>query len=306
DDTAWRISFFGDEIESIVEFDPSTGKAGTKSGNVRVYANSHYVTPGPTMKQAAEAIRFESSERSKESTEEGRSSEVQRSEQRTNFDLEMIAATGSCAGIENYSRFSTGRSPGEPPPTSFEYSPDNCSSFIDESHQTVPQVGAMARGDHRRKSTSAEYGFRSPSCIDNRPSRFNEWDAMRPQTIAVSATPGSWEMEQAGGVFAEQVIRPTGSIDPPVSIRPVEDQVQDCINECRETAAKGYRTLVTTSTKRMAEQLTDYLTENGVKVRYSHSDIDTVERVEISRDLRSGTFDVSVGINSSRKGSDIP
>ncbi|ODU81466.1 excinuclease ABC subunit UvrB [Novosphingobium sp. SCN 63-17] len=306
DDTAWRISFFGDEIESIVEFDPLTGKAGTKLGNVRVYANSHYVTPGPTMKQAAEAIRFELSERLKELTAEGRLLEAQRLEQRTNFDLEMIAATGSCAGIENYSRFLTGRLPGEPPPTLFEYLPDNCLLFIDESHQTVPQVGAMARGDHRRKLTLAEYGFRLPSCIDNRPLRFNEWDAMRPQTIAVSATPGSWEMEQAGGVFAEQVIRPTGLIDPPVLIRPVEDQVQDCINECRETAARGYRTLVTTLTKRMAEDLTEFMHEAGLKVRYMHSDVETLERIELIRDLRLGVYDVLVGINLLREGLDIP
>ena len=306
DDTAWRISFFGDEIESIVEFDPLTGKAGTKLGNVRVYANSHYVTPGPTMKQAAEAIRFELSERLKELTGEGRLLEAQRLEQRTNFDLEMIAATGSCAGIENYSRFLTGRLPGEPPPTLFEYLPDNCLLFIDESHQTVPQVGAMARGDHRRKLTLAEYGFRLPSCIDNRPLRFNEWDAMRPQTIAVSATPGSWEMEQAGGVFAEQVIRPTGLIDPPVLIRPVEDQVQDCINECRETAARGYRTLVTTLTKRMAEDLTEFMHEAGLKVRYMHSDVETLERIELIRDLRLGVYDVLVGINLLREGLDIP
>lgn len=306
DDTAWRISFFGDEIEAIVEFDPLTGKAGTKLGNVRVYANSHYVTPGPTMKQAAEAIRFELSERLKELTAEGRLLEAQRLEQRTNFDLEMIAATGSCAGIENYSRFLTGRLPGEPPPTLFEYLPDNCLLFIDESHQTVPQVGAMARGDHRRKLTLAEYGFRLPSCIDNRPLRFNEWDAMRPQTIAVSATPGSWEMEQAGGVFAEQVIRPTGLIDPPVLIRPVEDQVQDCINECRETAANGYRTLVTTLTKRMAEDLTEFMHEAGLKVRYMHSDVETLERIELIRDLRLGVYDVLVGINLLREGLDIP
>ena len=306
DDTAWRISFFGDEIESIVEFDPLTGKAGTKLGNVRVYANSHYVTPGPTMKQAAEAIRFELSERLKELTAEGRLLEAQRLEQRTNFDLEMIAATGSCAGIENYSRFLTGRLPGEPPPTLFEYLPDNCLLLIDESHQTVPQVGAMARGDHRRKLTLAEYGFRLPSCIDNRPLRFNEWDAMRPQTIAVSATPGSWEMEQAGGVFAEQVIRPTGLIDPPVLIRPVEDQVQDCINECRETAARGYRTLVTTLTKRMAEDLTEFMHEAGLKVRYMHSDVETLERIELIRDLRLGVYDVLVGINLLREGLDIP
>jgi len=306
EDMAWRISFFGDEIEAIAEFDPLTGKAGTSLDKVRVYANSHYVTPGPTLKQAAEAIKHELAERLKELTAEGRLLEAQRLEQRTHFDLEMIAATGSCAGIENYSRFLTGRLPGEPPPTLFEYLPDNALLFVDESHQTVPQVGAMARGDHRRKITLAEYGFRLPSCIDNRPLRFNEWDAMRPQTIAVSATPGPWEMEQAGGVFAEQVIRPTGLIDPPVTIRPVEDQVQDCINECRLTAAKGYRTLVTTLTKRMAEDLTEFMHEAGLKVRYMHSDVETLERIELIRDLRLGVYDVLVGINLLREGLDIP
>ena len=306
EDTAWRISFFGDDIEEIVEFDPLTGKPGTKLDKVRVYANSHYVTPGPTMKQAAEAIKFELAERLKELEAEGKLLEHQRLEQRTNFDLEMIAATGSCNGIENYSRFLTGRLPGEPPPTLFEYLPENALLFVDESHQTVPQIGAMARGDHRRKIKLAEYGFRLPSCIDNRPLRFNEWDAMRPQTFAVSATPGSWEMEQTGGVFAEQVIRPTGLIDPPVEIRPVEDQVQDCIEECKATAAKGYRTLVTTLTKRMAEDLTEFMHEAGVKVRYMHSDVETLERIELIRDLRLGVYDVLVGINLLREGLDIP
>jgi excinuclease ABC subunit B len=306
EDVAWRISFFGDEIEEISEFDPLTGKKGASLDKIRVYANSHYVTPGPTMRQASEAIRFELTERLKELETEGRLLEAQRLEQRTNFDLEMIAATGSCNGIENYSRFLTGRLPGEPPPTLFEYLPDNALLFVDESHQTVPQIGAMARGDHRRKITLAEYGFRLPSCIDNRPLRFNEWDAMRPQTFAVSATPGSWEMEQTGGVFAEQVIRPTGLIDPPVTIRPVEDQVQDCINECKETAAKGYRTLVTTLTKRMAEDLTEFMHEAGVRVRYMHSDVETLERIELIRDLRMGVYDVLVGINLLREGLDIP
>ena len=306
EDMAWRISFFGDEIEEISEFDPLTGKKGASLDKVRVYANSHYVTPGPTMKQASEAIKFELQERLKELHEEGRLLEAQRLEQRTNFDLEMIAATGSCAGIENYSRFLTGRLPGEPPPTLFEYLPENALLFVDESHQTVPQIGAMARGDHRRKLTLAEYGFRLPSCIDNRPLRFNEWDAMRPQTVCVSATPGGWELEQTGGVFAEQVIRPTGLIDPPVEIRPVEDQVQDCINECLETAKKGYRTLVTTLTKRMAEDLTEFMHEAGVKVRYMHSDVETLERIELIRDLRLGVYDVLVGINLLREGLDIP
>ncbi len=306
EDMAWRVSFFGDEIEAISEFDPLTGTKGAALEKVRVYANSHYVTPGPTMKQAAAAIKFELEERLKELEAEGKLLERQRLEQRTNFDLEMIAATGSCAGIENYSRFLTGRLPGEPPPTLFEYLPENALLFVDESHQTVPQIGAMARGDHRRKLTLAEYGFRLPSCIDNRPLRFNEWDAMRPQTFAVSATPGHWEMDQTGGVFAEQVIRPTGLIDPPVEIRPVEDQVQDCITECKATAAKGYRTLVTTLTKRMAEDLTEFMHEAGVRVRYMHSDVETLERIELIRDLRLGVYDVLVGINLLREGLDIP
>jgi excinuclease ABC subunit B len=306
EDTAWRISFFGDEVESISEFDPLTGKTGAQLGNVRVYANSHYVTPGPTMKQAAEAIKFELEHRLAELEAEGKLLERQRLEQRTHFDLEMIAATGSCAGIENYSRFLTGRLPGEPPPTLFEYLPDNALLFVDESHQTVGQLNAMARGDHRRKMTLAEYGFRLPSCIDNRPLRFNEWEAMRPQTVFVSATPGNWEMEQAGGVFAEQVIRPTGLIDPPVEIKPVEDQVQDCINECRKTAEAGYRTLVTTLTKRMAEDLTEFMHEAGLRVRYMHSDVETLERIELIRDLRLGVYDVLVGINLLREGLDIP
>lgn len=306
EDMAWRVSFFGDEIEEISEFDPLTGTKGASLSSVRVYANSHYVTPGPTMKQAMQAIRFELEERLKELHAEGRLLEAQRLEQRTNFDLEMIAATGSCAGIENYSRFLTGRLPGEPPPTLFEYLPENALLFVDESHQTVPQIGAMARGDHRRKITLAEYGFRLPSCIDNRPLRFNEWDAMRPQTFAVSATPGPWEMEQTGGVFAEQVIRPTGLIDPPVEIRPVEDQVQDCIEECRKTAKLGYRTLVTTLTKRMAEDLTEFMHEAGIRVRYMHSDVETLERIELIRDLRLGVYDVLVGINLLREGLDIP
>lgn len=306
EDTAWRISFFGNEIEDIVEFDPLTGKKVASLDYVKVFPNSHHVTPGPTLKQAMEAIRFEMTERLKELVEEGKLLEAQRLEQRTNFDLEMIAATGSCAGIENYSRFLTGRLPGEPPPTLFEYLPENAMLFVDESHQTVPQIGAMARGDHRRKITLAEYGFRLPSCIDNRPLRFNEWDAMRPQTVSVSATPGPWEMEQTGGVFSEQVIRPTGLIDPPVEIKPVEDQVDDLINECRKVAAHGYRTLVTTLTKRMAEDLTEFMHEAGIKVRYMHSDVETLERIELIRDLRLGVYDVLIGINLLREGLDIP
>jgi len=306
EDTAWRVSFFGDDIEQIVEFDPLTGKKVASLDHVRIYANSHYVTPGPTLKQAMEAIKFELQERLKELVAEGKLLEAQRLEQRTNFDLEMIAATGACAGIENYSRFLTGRLPGEPPPTLFEYLPENALLFVDESHVTIGQVNGMARGDHRRKLTLAEYGFRLPSCIDNRPLRFNEWDAMRPQTTYVTATPGHWEMEQTGGVFAEQVIRPTGLIDPPVEIRPTEDQVQDCITECRKTAAAGYRTLVTTLTKRMAEDLTEFMHEAGLKVRYMHSDVETLERIELIRDLRLGVYDVLVGINLLREGLDIP
>jgi excinuclease ABC subunit B len=306
EDSAWRIAFFGDEIEQITEFDPLTGKTSANLKEVRVYANSHYVTPGPTLKQATEAIKFELSERLKELQIEGKLLEAQRLEQRTNFDLEMIAATGSCAGIENYSRFLTGRLPGEPPPTLFEYLPENALLFVDESHQTVPQVGGMARGDHRRKITLAEYGFRLPSCIDNRPLRFNEWDAMRPQSVFVSATPGSWEMERTGGVFSEQVIRPTGLIDPPVEVRPIESQVDDLVHEARLTAQKGYRSLVTTLTKRMAEDLTEYLHEAGMKVRYMHSDVETLERIELIRDLRLGVYDVLVGINLLREGLDIP
>ncbi|RZL81666.1 MAG: excinuclease ABC subunit UvrB, partial [Sphingomonas sp.] len=306
EDSAWRVTFFGDDIEEITEFDPLTGSKVASLDYVRVFANSHYVTPGPTLKQAGEAIKHELAERLKELMIEGKLLEAQRLEQRTNFDLEMIAATGSCAGIENYSRFLTGRLPGEPPPTLFEYLPENALLFVDESHQTIGQINGMSRGDHRRKITLAEYGFRLPSAIDNRPLRFNEWDAMRPQTAYVSATPGDWEMEQTGGVFTEQVIRPTGLIDPPVEIKPVEEQVQDLIVECRKTAEAGYRTLVTTLTKRMAEDLTEYMHEAGLKVRYMHSDVETLERIELIRDLRLGVYDVLIGINLLREGLDIP
>ncbi len=306
EDSAWRIVFFGDEIETITEFDPLTGQKVADLISIKVYANSHYVTPGPTLKQASEAIKHELTERLKEMHIEGKLLEAQRLEQRTNFDLEMIAATGSCAGIENYSRFLTGRLPGEPPPTLFEYLPENALLFVDESHVTVPQIGGMSRGDHRRKLTLAEYGFRLPSCIDNRPLRFEEWEAMRPQTVFVSATPGKWEMEATGGVFVEQVIRPTGLIDPPIEIKPVEDQVEDCISEARKVAANGYRTLVTTLTKRMAEDLTEFMHEAGLRVRYMHSDVETLERIELIRDLRLGVYDVLVGINLLREGLDIP
>ncbi|MDW6022337.1 excinuclease ABC subunit UvrB [Mesorhizobium sp. BAC0120] len=306
EDRAWRISMFGDEIEAITEFDPLTGKKTGELKSVKIYANSHYVTPRPTLNQAIKSIREELKFRLEELERAGRLLEAQRLEQRTRFDLEMLEATGSCAGIENYSRYLTGRKPGEPPPTLFEYIPDNALIFIDESHVTVPQIGGMYRGDFRRKATLAEYGFRLPSCMDNRPLRFEEWDAMRPLTVAVSATPGGWELDQSGGVFAEQVIRPTGLIDPPVEVRPAKTQVDDVLGEIRDTTRKGYRTLVTVLTKRMAEDLTEYLHEQGIRVRYMHSDIDTLERIEIIRDLRLGAFDCLVGINLLREGLDIP
>ena len=306
EDRAWRISLFGDEIEAITEFDPLTGRKTGELKSVKIYANSHYVTPRPTLNQAIKSIREELKFRLVELEKAGRLLEAQRLEQRARFDLEMLEATGSCAGIENYSRYLTGRQPGDPPPTLFEYIPDNALIFIDESHVTVPQIGGMYRGDFRRKATLAEYGFRLPSCMDNRPLRFEEWDAMRPLSVAVSATPGGWEMEQAGGVFAEQVIRPTGLIDPPVEVRPAKTQVDDVVGEIRETVRAGYRTLVTVLTKRMAEDLTEYLHEQGIRVRYMHSDIDTLERIEILRDLRLGAFDVLVGINLLREGLDIP
>jgi excinuclease ABC subunit B len=306
EDRAWRISLFGDEVESIVEFDPLTGQKSSELKFVKIYANSHYVTPRPTLQQATRSIKAELHQRLEELNRMGRLLEAQRLEQRTQFDLEMIEATGVCSGIENYSRYLTGRRPGEPPPTLFEYLPDNAIVFTDESHVTIPQIGGMYRGDFRRKATLAEYGFRLPSCMDNRPLRFEEWEAMRPQTVHVSATPGPWEMEQAAGVFVEQVIRPTGLIDPPVEVRPARSQVDDALGEIRETAQKGFRTLVTVLTKRMAEDLTEYLHENKVRVRYMHSDIDTIERIEIIRDLRLGAFDVLVGINLLREGLDIP
>jgi excinuclease ABC subunit B len=306
EDRAWRIGLFGDEIESIVEFDPLTGVKTQDLEFVKVYANSHYVTPRPTLLQSIEGMKLELKVRLDQLHAQGRLLEAQRLEQRTLFDLEMLEATGSCAGIENYSRYLTGRRPGEPPPTLFEYLPDNALVFTDESHVTIPQIGGMYRGDYRRKATLAEYGFRLPSCMDNRPLRFEEWEAMRPQTVHVSATPGHWEMEQTEGAFIEQVIRPTGLIDPPVEIRPARSQVDDLLSEVKEVARRGYRTLVTVLTKRMAEDLTEYLHENGVRVRYMHSDIDTIERIEIIRDLRLGAFDALVGINLLREGLDIP
>jgi excinuclease ABC subunit B len=306
EDRAWRISLFGDEIEAIHEFDPLTGARTAELAQVKLYASSHYVTPKPTLEQAVRSIKQDLLIRLEEFNAAGRILEAQRLEQRTSFDIEMMMATGSCAGIENYSRYLTGRRPGEPPPTLFEYLPDNALVFADESHVTIPQLGGMFRGDFNRKATLSEFGFRLPSCIDNRPLRFEEWDAMRPQTVYVSATPGPWELGRTGGVFTEQVIRPTGLIDPPIIIRPVKDQVDDLIAECRDVAAAGYRALVTVLTKRMAEDLTEYMHEQGIRVRYMHSDIETLERIEIMRDLRLGAFDVLVGINLLREGLDIP
>src|SRR6201746_1115318 len=306
EDRAWRVTLFGDDIEAIHEFDPLTGEKNAELREITVYANSHYVTPRPTLTQAVRDIKVELKERLAELNAQGKLLEMQRLEQGTTFDIEMMETTGSCAGIENYSRYLTGREPGDPPPTLFEYIPDNALVFIDESHVTIPQIGGMYRGDFRRKATLAEYGFRLPSCMDNRPLRFEEWDAMRPQTVGVSATPGPWEINEAGGVFAEQVIRPTGLIDPPVEVRPARTQVDDLVGEVRETARQGFRSLVTVLTKRMAEDLTEYLHEQGIRVRYMHSDIDTIERIEIIRDLRLGAFDALVGINLLREGLEIP
>lgn len=306
DDRAWRFSFFGEELESIAEFDPLTGERMADLQKVRIYANSHYVTPRPTMQQAVKGIKAELRQTLDRMIADGRLLEAQRLEQRTNHDIEMLEATGVCNGIENYSRYLTGRGPGEPPPTLFEYIPDNAIVFADESHVSVPQLGGMYRGDYRRKFTLAEHGFRLPSCMDNRPLKFEEWDAMRPQSVFVSATPSAWELEQSGGVFTEQVIRPTGLVDPPVEIRPVETQVDDLLDEVRKVALAGGRVLCTTLTKRMAEDLTEYMHEQGIRVRYMHSDIDTIERIEILRDLRLGAFDVLIGINLLREGLDIP
>ncbi|WP_017931011.1 excinuclease ABC subunit UvrB [Robiginitomaculum antarcticum] len=310
DDRAWRIDFFGDEVDTLVEFDPLTGRTQDDLKSVRIYANSHYVTPRPTIHQAIKSIKKELDLRLKQYESEGRLLEAQRIAQRTEFDLEMMAAQGFCSGIENYSRYLTGRAPGEPPPTLFEYLPENAIIFTDESHVSVPQIGAMSKGDRSRKFTLTEHGFRLPSAMDNRPLTFGEWDAMRPQSVHVSATPSNWEMERTGGVFVEQVIRPTGLIDPPVEIRPVAkdgaSQVDDVIDEVRKTTAAGYRSLVTTLTKKMSEDLTEYMHDQGIKVRYMHSDVDTLERIELIRDLRMGVFDVMIGINLLREGLDIP
>ena len=306
EDRAWRVSLFGDEVEIIAEFDPLTGEVTGRMESATIYANSHYVTPRPTLTQAVADIKVELKQRLDQFVAEGKLLEAERLQQRTTFDVEMIETTGSCKSIENYSRYLSGRKPGEPPPTLFEYLPENALLIVDESHVTVPQLGGMARGDAARKGILAEYGFRLPSCMDNRPLRFEEWERFRPQTFFVSATPGPWEMERTGGAFAEQVIRPTGLIDPVCEVRPVERQVDDLLAECRTVVGRGGRILVTTLTKRMAEDLTEYLTENGVKVRYLHSDVDTLERIEIIRDLRLGVFDVLVGINLLREGLDIP
>jgi excinuclease ABC subunit B len=304
--TAWRLVMFGDEIEQIVEIDPLTGEKGQSFEAVKLYANSHYVTPKPTLAQAAEGIKVELKQQCAAFIEQGKLLEEQRLRERTTFDLEMIAATGACAGIENYSRYLTGRGPGQPPPNLFEYLPSNAMLFVDESHVMVPQIQGMYKGDYARKSTLATYGFRLPSCVDNRPLKFEEWDAMRPDTVFVSATPGPWELERTKGVFTEQVVRPTGLMDPPVIIRPTEKQVDDLLHEVREVVSKGLRVLVTTLTKKMAEALTEYMTEAGVKVRYIHSDVETLERIEIIRDLRLGVYDVLIGINLLREGLDIP
>ena len=306
EDRAWRISLFGDEIEAIFEIDPLTGEKTRTLDSITVFANSHYVTPRPTLQQACKQIKEELKVRLAEFTQQNKLLEAQRIEQRTQFDVEMIEATGVCAGIENYSRYLSGRGPGEPPPTLFEYLPDNALLIIDESHVTVPQLGAMYKGDFARKSTLSEYGFRLPSCMDNRPLKFEEWEGFRPQTIFVSATPGPWEMQRTGGVFAEQVVRPTGLIDPECIVRPTTNQVDDIIAESREMAARGNRVLITTLTKKMAEALSEYMYEGGMRVRYLHSDIDTLERIEIMRDLRLGVCDVLIGINLLREGLDIP
>ncbi|MCR6629031.1 MAG: excinuclease ABC subunit UvrB [Magnetospirillum sp.] len=306
EDRAWKLSFFGDELESIAEFDPLTGEKTVGLTEVVVYPSSHYVTPRPTITQAIKGIKEEMKETVARFQKEGKLLEAQRIEQRTTFDLEMLETTGHCKSIENYSRYLTGRRPGDPPPTLFEYLPPDALCIVDESHVTVPQIGGMYRGDYNRKSCLADFGFRLPSCIDNRPLKFEEWDAMRPQTVLVSATPGPWDLERTGGVFTEQVIRPTGLVDPICIVRPVERQVDDLLHEVREVSRKGLRTLVTVLTKRMAEDLTEYMHDHGVRVRYLHSDIDTLERIEIIRDLRLGAFDVLVGINLLREGLDIP
>jgi len=306
EDRAWKLSFFGDELESIYEVDSLTGEKNADLEQITIYPNSHYVTPRPTLLQAIPQIKAEMKAQIETFRAEGKLLEAQRIEERTTFDLEMMESTGHCSGIENYSRYLTGRAPGAPPPTLFEYLPEDAIMVADESHVSVPQIGGMYKGDFNRKSTLANFGFRLPSCIDNRPLKFEEWDAMRPQTIFVSATPAPWELERTGGVFTEQVVRPTGLIDPECIIRPVASQVDDLLGECKAAAAKAQRVLVTVLTKKMAEELTEYMHEHGVRVRYMHSDIETLERIEIIRDLRLGAFDVLIGINLLREGLDIP
>ena len=306
EDRAWRLILFGDKLEKIEEFDPLTGDKTNEFNLIKIYANSHYITPKPTIEQAIIKIKEELEKTLIKHKSANKLLEAQRLEERTRFDLEMIEATGTCAGIENYSRFLSGRKPGEPPPTLFEYFPDNTLIFVDESHVTVPQLNGMYKGDRSRKSTLAEYGFRLPSCMDNRPLKFEEWNMMRTQTVFVSATPGPWELKQVEGKYVDQVIRPTGLIDPEVEVRPAKNQIDDLMYECKKIAEKNFRVLVTTLTKKMSEDLTEYFHENGIKVRYMHSDIDTLERIEIMRDLRLGVFDVLVGINLLREGLDIP
>lgn len=306
EDSAWRFSFFGDELEEITEFDSLTGQKHTKKEAVRIYANSHYITPGPTMRQAVKQIKTDLKDRINQFETSNQLLEAQRIDQRTKFDIEMMEATGSCKGIENYSRYLTGRAPGEPPPTLIEYIPDDAIMFLDESHVMVSQIGAMYKGDRSRKQTLVDYGFRLPAAVDNRPLQFEEWNNFRPQTIYVSATPANWEVEQAGGEIVEQVVRPTGLVDPPVEVRPTEYQIDDLMSECKKVIEQEGRILVTTLTKRMAEDLTDYLNENGLRVKYLHADIDTLERIEIIRELRLGEFDILVGINLLREGLDIP
>ena len=306
EDRAWKLSLFGDELETINEFDPLTGKKTDELETIKIYANSHYVTPRPTLQTAIKQIRKDLELRVPEFKKENKLIEDQRIEERTRFDLEMIEATGSCPGIENYSRYLSGRNPGEAPPTLFEYLPENSLLFVDESHVTIPQLEGMYKGDRSRKTTLSEYGFRLPSCLDNRPLKFEEWEMMRPQSLFISATPGPWEMQKTQGVFTEQIIRPTGLIDPDIEIRPAKTQVEDLISECKKIIDMKYRVLVTTLTKRMSEDLSEYMHENGIKVKYMHSDIDTLERIEIIRDLRKGMFDVLVGINLLREGLDIP
>lgn len=306
EDRSWKISMFGDNIESITEIDPLTGEKITELNNVRIFANSHYVSSKPTIKKAIEQIQNDLKKQLKVFEAENKLLEKQRLDERTTFDLEMMKTTGSCSGIENYSRYLSGRKPGEPPPTLYEYMPEGSLLIVDESHITCSQIAGMFKGDFSRKSTLSQYGFRLPSCLDNRPLKREEWDAMRPQTIFVSATPADYEMNKTGGVFIEQVIRPTGLIDPPIQVKPTRHQIDDLLDECKKTIQSGYRVMITTLTKKMSEDLTEYMHESGLKVRYLHSEIDTIERIAIIRDLRLGVFDVLVGINLLREGLDIP